>query len=56
MDKTDDTVFGTLTEYGQQSYYEEHKVLWLLTPEKTFRLLPIAGFVTPGGFRKLHLL
>ncbi len=41
-----DTMFGTLSEYGRQSYYEAHKELWLLTPEKTFRLLPIAGFVT----------
>ena len=41
-----DTMFGTLSEYGRQSYYEAHRELWLLTPEQTFRLEPIAGFVT----------
>ncbi len=41
-----DTMFGTLSEYGRQSYYEAHKTIWLLTPEECLRLEPIAGFVT----------
>ena len=41
-----DTMFGTLSEYDSQSYYESHRTLWLLTPERSWKLEPIAGFVT----------
>ena len=41
-----DTMFGTLSEYDSQSYYESHRTLWLLTPEQSWKLEPIAGFVT----------
>lgn len=41
-----DTMFGTLSEYDSQSYYESHRTLWLLTPERSYKLEPMAGFVT----------
>ena len=41
-----DTMFGTFTEYKKQSYYDEHPVLWFLTPEHSYKIELIAGYVT----------
>lgn len=41
-----DTMFGTFTEYKKQSYYDEHSVLWFLTPEHNYKIELIAGYVT----------
>ena len=41
-----DTMFGTLPEYSNQEYYEQHPVWYLITPEKNYRVDLIAGFVT----------
>lgn len=41
-----DSMFGTLLDYHHQSYYEEHPHLWILTPERAYRVDPVAGFVT----------
>ncbi len=43
-----DTMFGTFTEYKKQSYYDEHPILWLLTPEQDYKIELIAGYVTPS--------
>jgi sortase, srtB family len=43
-----DTMFGTLPEYTEQSYYEAHPVMWLLTPEQNYKVELFAGFVTPS--------
>lgn len=43
-----DTMFGTLLEYTEQSYYEAHPVMWLLTPEQNYKIELFAGFVTPS--------
>ncbi len=40
------TMFGSLEQYKNQSYYDEHPVIWLLTPGGNFRLDLIAGFYT----------
>ena len=40
------TMFGTLSEYRKQAYYDAHSVLWLLTPEAAYKLKPLSGFVT----------
>ena len=40
------TMFGTLSEYRKQSYYEDHSTLWLLTPDAAYKLEPLSGFVT----------
>lgn len=41
-------MFASLKKYMEQSYYEEHPVIWILTPEKAFRVDLIAGMVTPS--------
>lgn len=40
------TIFGSLVKYKDQSYYEEHPVLWYLTPEGNWRIDLFAGLVT----------
>ncbi len=41
-----DSMFGTLHDFSKQEYYDAHPVMWLLTPEKNWRLDLIAGYVT----------
>ena len=43
---TNDTMFGTLVEYKDQAYYEAHPTLWILTPERAYRIDLLAGLVT----------
>ena len=44
------SMFGTIVRYKAQNYYDEHPTLYYLTPERTFRIELIAGFVTsPAG-------
>lgn len=40
-------MFGTLSNYRGQSYYEAHPIMWLLTPEESFQVALIAGYVAP---------
>lgn len=51
-----DTMFGTLPKYMEQSYYEEHPVMWLLTPEENYMVELIAGFVTPSDSDSYDIL
>ena len=45
-----DTMFGSLTKYGDGGYYEAHPWLWLLTPAGNFRIDVVAGFdVSPSS-------
>lgn len=41
-----DTMFGTLDEYKGQAYYDEHPVLYYLTPERSYKVELFAGLVT----------
>ena len=41
-------MFGTLSNYKEQSYYEDHPVMWLLTPDENYKVELIAGYVTPS--------
>ena len=41
-----DTMFGSLSEYKKQSFYEKHPVIYYITPEKKYTLKIFAGFVT----------
>lgn len=41
-------MFAPLMSYRDQAFYEEHPVMWLLTPEKAYRLDLIAGLVVPS--------
>ena len=38
-----DSMFGTLEKYEKAGYYEEHPTMYLLTPDRDFRLDVIAG-------------
>lgn len=40
------TMFGTLKKYENQAYYDDHPILWLLTPQGDFQVELLAGFVT----------
>ena len=39
-------MFGTLEKYKDQSYYDEHPVLYYLTPDKNYMIELFASFVT----------
>lgn len=39
------TMFGTLPKYKKQSYYDEHPVLYYLTPTENYRIELFAGLV-----------
>lgn len=40
------TMFGTLEKYKEQSYYNEHPILYYLTPDNDYMIELFAGFVT----------
>lgn len=40
------SMFHTLLEYRDQTFYDEHSVMFLLTPEQNYRLNIVAGFIT----------
>lgn len=39
------SMFASLHQYVKQEYYDEHKYLWYLTPQHTYRLDVLAGYV-----------
>ena len=41
----DGTMFASLNEYKNQEYYDAHPVLYLLTPEKQFKVELVAGIL-----------
>ena len=41
-------MFASLSSYRDQAYYEEHPVMWLLTPDTDYRIDLIAGMVVPS--------
>ena len=40
------TMFAGISWYADQSYYDAHPVLYLFTPEKTYRLEAFSGYTT----------
>lgn len=40
-------MFGTLSNYKEQSYFDEHPMMWLLTPDGDYKIELVAGYVTP---------
>lgn len=40
------TMFATLLDWAEQSYYEEHPYMWLLTPQATYRVDLFSGYRT----------
>jgi sortase B len=41
-------MFGTLVNYREQEYYDEHPVMWLLTPDGDYRVDLFSGYVIPS--------
>ena len=39
-------MFSCLPKYEYQTYYKDHPVMWLLTPDKNYRIDLFAGFAT----------
>lgn len=44
----DNLMFACLEDWDSQAYYEQHPVMWLLTPEHTYRLDLLAGEHIPA--------
>ena len=42
------TMFGTLTDYKKQAYFDAHPQMYLLTPDENYLINLVAGFVTPA--------
>ena len=40
-----DAMFSSLFRYSEQDYYDSHPVMWLLTPDKDYRIDLFAGMV-----------
>lgn len=41
-----DSMFGTLTDYKKESYFESHSEIYLLTPEHDYTIKVLAGYAT----------
>ncbi len=39
-------MFGTLQRYRQQTYFEKHPVMYLLTPQQDYKVVLISGYTT----------
>lgn len=39
-------MFGSLSAYREQAYFDEHRTMWLLTPQGVYRVELVAGYVT----------
>lgn len=44
----DGSMFAGLHSWMEEGYYEEHPVMWLLTPEQDYKVLIFAGYNTPA--------
>lgn len=42
----DKSMFATLAKWGLQSYYDEHPVMWLITPDTTYKILLFSEYTT----------
>ncbi len=42
-------MFGSLTDYMEQEYYEQYPFWFLLTEEQNYRIDLVGGYVTPDG-------
>lgn len=43
---TDGSMFAALEQWQQPGFYEEHPVIWLLTPEQTYQIELFSGYST----------
>lgn len=42
----DGTMFATLENWQDQAFFDAHPVLWLFTPEQTYRIMPFSAYQT----------
>jgi len=42
----DDSMFGVIDEYGEQEFYDAHPVMYLMTPEKDYKIEICSAFLT----------
>ena len=42
----DDSMFGLIDEYGEQEFYEQHPVMYILTPYREFKVEICCSFLT----------
>ena len=40
------SMFASLSKWSDQQYYEEHPVMWLLTPERDYKVELFSGYTT----------
>lgn len=43
------TMFAPLGEWADQQFYEDHPVIWLLTPEQNYKIVLFSGYTTKAG-------
>lgn len=43
------SMFGSIPKYKSQAYYEAHPELYLLTPAMDYKIVLVAGYVTPSS-------
>lgn len=49
------TMLGTIMKYRNQSYYDEHKIIYYLTPDKNYKVEIFAG-VTSNVYSEIYNL
>lgn len=45
------TMFSVLEQYKKQAFYDEHPVIWYLTPHGDYKIELFAGFIGPADSR-----
>lgn len=45
----DGSMFAVLRSWEEEGFYEEHPVMWLLTPEQDYKVVLFAGYSTTAG-------
>ena len=50
----DDSMFASLLNYNDQSYYEAHPILYYLTPNGDYKIELIAGLLVPANSKLYH--
>ncbi len=43
------SMFAVLRNWADQAYYEEHPVMWLLTPEQNYQIRLFSGYMTEAS-------
>lgn len=43
------SMFAGLSDWADQAYYEEHPVMWLLTPEQNYKIELFSGYTAVAG-------